>query len=67
MQTALLGLSELLVTLGFSIIWLQEKLTVSQWIGAAILCLSTLLVYFEKASVNRRPGRGGWLGWLTPP
>lgn len=67
MQTALLGLLELLVTLGFSIVWLQEKLTGSQWIGAAILCGSTLLVFFEKASGNRKPGRGGWLGWLTPP
>jgi drug/metabolite transporter (DMT)-like permease len=67
MQTALLGLLELLVTLGLSIVWLQEKLTGSQWIGAAILCASTLLVYFEKASGNRKPGRGGWLGWLTPP
>jgi drug/metabolite transporter (DMT)-like permease len=68
MQTALLGLLELLVTLGFSIIWLQERLTSSQWLGATILCTSTLLVYFEKASTNRRPpGRGGWLGWLTPP
>lgn len=67
MQTALLGLLELLVTLGFSIVWLQEKLTGSQWIGAAILCASTLLVYFEKASANRKPSRGGWLGWITPP
>jgi len=67
MQTALLGLLELLVTLGFSIVWLQEKLTDSQWLGVAILCMSTLSVYFEKASGSRRPGRGGWLGWLTPP
>lgn len=67
MQTSLLGLLELLVTLGLSIVWLQEKLTGSQWIGAAILCMSTLLVYFEKFSVNRNPGRGGWFGWLTPP
>jgi drug/metabolite transporter (DMT)-like permease len=67
MQTALLGLLELLVTLGLSIVWLRESLTVSQWIGAGILCTSTLLVYFEKASGIRRPGRGGWLGWLTPP
>jgi drug/metabolite transporter (DMT)-like permease len=67
MQTALLGLLELLVTLGFSIIWLQEKLTGSQWIGAAILCMSTLLVYFEKVSTIRKPDRKGWLGWLAPP
>jgi drug/metabolite transporter (DMT)-like permease len=67
MQTALLGLLELLVTLGFSIVWLQEKLTGSQWAGAFILCASTLLVYFEKTAGTRKPGRSGWLGWLTPP
>ena len=67
MQAALLGLLELLVTLVFSIVWLQEKLTASQWFGAAILCMSTLLVYFEKVSASHKPGRGGWLGWLTPP
>jgi len=67
MQTALLGLLELLVTLGLSIIWLHESLTSSQWLGAGILCLSTLLVYFEKPKIDRKPGRGGWLGWLTPP
>jgi drug/metabolite transporter (DMT)-like permease len=67
MQTALLGLLELLVTLGLSIVWLRESLNVSQWIGAGILCASTLLVFFEKGLGIRRPGRGGWLGWLTPP
>jgi drug/metabolite transporter (DMT)-like permease len=67
MQTALLGLLELLVTIAVSIVWLQEKLTGSQWLGIAILCMSTLLVYFEKATGSRRPSRGGWLGWLTPP
>jgi drug/metabolite transporter (DMT)-like permease len=67
MQTALLGLLELLVTLGLSIVWLQEKLTSPQWLGVAILCTSTLLVYFEKDPANRKPGRRGWLGWLTPP
>jgi len=67
MQTALLGLLELLVTLGLSIVWLHESLTSSQWVGAGILCLSTLLVYFEKPRFDRKPGRGGWLGWLTPP
>jgi len=67
MQTALLGLTELLVTLGLSIVWLKESLTPSQWLGAAILLLSTLLVRFEPPSAKRRPSRGGWLGWLTPP
>jgi drug/metabolite transporter (DMT)-like permease len=67
LQTALLGLLELLVTLGLSILWLQESLTLTQWIGAGILIASTLLVHFEKSSGERKPHRGGWLSWLTPP
>ena len=68
MQTALLGLLELLVALVLSIFWLQESLTSSQWIGAVILCVTTLMVYFEKHTTeDRKPGRGGWLSWLTPP
>jgi drug/metabolite transporter (DMT)-like permease len=67
MQTALIGLLELLVALVLSILWLKESLTVSQWLGACILCISTLLVYFEPPPTTRKPGKGGWLGWLTPP
>lgn len=67
LQTALLGLLELLVTVGLSIFWLQETLTHTQWVGAGILIASTLLVYFEKPLGERKPHRGGWLSWLTPP
>jgi len=67
LQTALLGLLELLVAIGLSIFWLQETLTLPQWIGAGILIASTMLVYFEKHPGERRPHRGGWLSWLTPP
>jgi drug/metabolite transporter (DMT)-like permease len=67
LQTALLGLLELLVTIGLSILWLQEKLTPTQWIGAGTLMTSTLLVYFEKTIDTKKPHRGGWLSWLTPP
>jgi len=67
LQTALLSLLELLVTLGLSIVWLRESLTISQWIGAGILCLCMLLVYFEKPTMVRKPSRVGWLSWLTPP
>jgi drug/metabolite transporter (DMT)-like permease len=67
LQTALLGLLELLVTVGLSIIWLQETLTPTQWIGASTLMASTLLVYFEKTTGTKKPHRGGWLSWLTPP
>lgn len=67
LQTALLGLLELLVTIGLSIFWLQETLTQTQWVGAGILIASTLLVYFEKPTGERKPHCGGWLSWLTPP
>lgn len=67
MQTALLGLLELLVTIGLSILWLKESLSLTQWFGASILILSTMLVYFEKPTTNRGPSRSGWLSWLTPP
>lgn len=67
LQTALLGLLELLVAVGLSIFWLKEQLALTQWIGASILILSTILVYFEKHPGERKPHRGGWLSWLTPP
>lgn len=66
MQTALLGLSELLVTVLFSYLILHERLSVSQWLGAALLMLSLLLVGFEKSS-PRKSHQGGWLNWLNPP
>ena len=66
LQTALLGLSELLVTLVLSQIWLQESLVWTQWIGAGLLIFSMLLVGMEKKdSVKKR--EGGLLGWLTSP
>jgi len=66
LQTALLGLSELLVAIFFSYIWLGERLSFSQWIGAILLILSLLMVVFEKASL-RKTIRSGWLGWLHHP
>jgi len=68
METALLGLLELLVTIGLSLVWLHESLTPMQWIGTTILILSTLLVYFEKPPDNRPPPHhSGLLSWLRPP
>ncbi|HMB23093.1 MAG TPA: DMT family transporter, partial [Anaerolineales bacterium] len=48
MQTALLGLGELLVAIVFSHLFLGERLTTWQWIGTAGLSLSLLLVWFES-------------------
>jgi drug/metabolite transporter (DMT)-like permease len=66
LQTALLGLSELLITLLLSQIWLGEHLTWVQWIGAGLMTVSLFLVAIEKPQPrNRMPG--GFLGWLSAP
>ncbi len=65
MQTALLGLAELLVTLFFSYYWLHENLTPPQWLGAFGLGISLLLVKFEKNTPEKHSG--GWLSWIRPP
>lgn len=66
MQTALLGLGELLVTMAMAQIWLGERLTLVQWGGAILLALSLVLIGLEKPAARpRQPG--GWLSWLTPP
>jgi drug/metabolite transporter (DMT)-like permease len=66
MQTALPGLGELLVAIVFSHLLLNEILTFWQWIGAAGLSLSLLLVWFE-APPEHPVHTHGLLGWLQPP
>jgi drug/metabolite transporter (DMT)-like permease len=46
-QTALLGVTEILVTLILSIFILNEQMVARQWIGAAILVSSLLLILLE--------------------
>jgi drug/metabolite transporter (DMT)-like permease len=66
LQTALLGLGELLVTIGFSYILLGERLVLTQWLGAGLLVISLALVRFEKPQEKGRSATG-WLSWLRPP
>jgi drug/metabolite transporter (DMT)-like permease len=66
MQTALLGLFELMVTVLIASLWLGERLSPTQWIGAGLLMVVVVLVAFDK-DTPRRPRLGGWLRWLTPP
>jgi drug/metabolite transporter (DMT)-like permease len=47
-QTALIGLSELLVTVLSALLLLGETLSPVQWLGAAVLAASVLLVMGEK-------------------
>lgn len=66
MQTAILGLSELLVTMAFAQLWLGERLTIVQWVGAILLLASLSLIGLEKPTqAKRRPG--GLLSWLSHP
>jgi drug/metabolite transporter (DMT)-like permease len=66
MQTALLGLSEILVTLAFSFIWLGERLSWQQWLGATIMLSSIVLAFMDKSTPPAR-SRVRWLSWLRPP
>ena len=66
MQTALLGLGELLVAVLFSHLLLGERLTIVQWIGMGGLGLSLLLVWFEKPT-SHPLHPNGLLSWLQPP
>jgi drug/metabolite transporter (DMT)-like permease len=66
LQTAILGLSELLVSLVVSHLWLHESLNLHQWLGAAALALSLFLVGFDQIR-DARHLRGGLLGWVQPP
>ncbi|MEA2008655.1 MAG: DMT family transporter, partial [Chloroflexota bacterium] len=67
MQTALLGLSELLITLVFAHFWLKEYLSPYQWAGAALLTISLILVGWDKKSAQPKQRPGGWLSWLSAP
>ena len=59
-QTALLGVTEILVTLFLSIVILNEQMATRQWIGAVVLISSLLLIIFE-------PGIGISLPWRKKP
>jgi drug/metabolite transporter (DMT)-like permease len=66
MQTALLGLGELLVAIIFSHLLLNESLTTIQWLGTAGLGISLLLVWFEKPPGHQLHTHG-LLSWIQPP
>lgn len=65
MQTAILGLSELLVTIVLAHFWLHETFSLLQWIGTGLLMMSVMLVGLDKTPPKRVSA--GWLSWLTPP
>jgi drug/metabolite transporter (DMT)-like permease len=52
MQTALLGILEVFVSIILAIIFLGEQLTAVQWIGASLILFSVLLVRYERDMPN---------------
>ena len=66
MQTALLGLAELFVTILLGHLVLGDKMSPLQWIGALGLGLSLLLVKLDKSQPQKH-GRDGWLSWIRAP
>lgn len=67
MQTALLGLAELLIAILFSSLLLGESLTLTQWLGALGLGISLILVMYEKPAPLAPARKTGWLSWIRPP
>lgn len=67
MQTALLGLAELLIAIVFSNILLDESLSLLQWLGALGLGVSLILVMYEQSPPPTHSGRTGWLSWIRAP
>ena len=65
-QTALLGLGEILVTVVVSQLYLGERFSSVQWIGALIILLNLTLVLFDKPLHRNQTGKG-FLHWLNPP
>lgn len=67
MQTALLGLAELLIAILFSGILLGEQLSALQWLGALGLGISLTLVMYEQPPAPTHSGKAGWLSWIRAP
>ncbi|HMD87584.1 MAG TPA: DMT family transporter [Anaerolineaceae bacterium] len=66
LQTAILGLGELIVTIVLAQFWLGERLSTLQWVGAFLLTTNLLLVGFDKFTPEKRL-TSGILSWLNPP
>jgi drug/metabolite transporter (DMT)-like permease len=67
MQTALLGLAELLIAILFSHLLLGESLSPLQWLGAVGLGISLTLVMYESPAPPTHSGKTGWLSWIRAP
>jgi drug/metabolite transporter (DMT)-like permease len=60
LQTALLGVLEVVVSIALAWVFLAERLTPVQWLGAAVLLTSILMVRFERGV----PQFVDWWKWV---
>jgi drug/metabolite transporter (DMT)-like permease len=66
LQTAMLGLGEMVVSVVVAGLWLGDALAPGQWIGAGLLLASLVLVAFERDPAHL-PLNIAWLRWIRPP
>jgi DME family drug/metabolite transporter len=66
LQTSLIGLGEMLVTIFFGLTLLREHLSLAQWLGAMLMSGSILLGVREPSIPTRLAPGAGWLAWLQP-
>jgi drug/metabolite transporter (DMT)-like permease len=66
LQTSLIGLGEMLVTVLFGIFLLGEQLSATQWLGGLLMAFSILLGVREPPAPTRLAPGAGWLAWLHP-
>jgi drug/metabolite transporter (DMT)-like permease len=66
LQSALLGMAEILVALALAHWVLGESLTGAQQIGGVLLAAALLVSGVDRTPYRRIHGRG-WLYWLRPP
>lgn len=66
LQTALMGLGELLITIVLANLYLGDQLSLVQWIGAALITLNIILVAKEKP-VHLKSTKSNLFSWLSPP
>jgi drug/metabolite transporter (DMT)-like permease len=66
LQTSLIGLGEMLVTIIFGLAFLGEHLGAAQWAGGVLMALSILLGIREPSTPTRLAPGTGWLAWLHP-
>lgn len=66
LQTSLIGLAEMVVTIFFGLAVLGEQLSAAQWAGALLMVLSIMLGVREPNTPTRLAPGTGWLAWLRP-